>query len=66
MFLWFQVGFFCGFSWFQVGFHGFHGSRLVFIVHVENTLKLYFGLNIQSRPCRPKAGFGLVNQILNY
>ena len=31
-----------------------------FIVHVVNTLKLYSGPTIQSRPCRPKAGFGLV------
>ena len=48
----------------------FHSSRSVFMVfmvlgwffifHIENTLKLYSGLMIQSRPCRPNAGFGLV------
>ena len=41
----------------------FHGSRWVlwffmvpgwfFIFHTKNTLKLYSGLAIQSRPCRP-------------
>ena len=36
----------------------FNGSRLVFNFHVESTLKLYSGLTIQSRPCRPqKKGF---------
>ena len=33
-----------------------------FIFHVENILKLCFGPTIQSRPCRPKAGFGLVDK----
>ena len=36
---------FHGFSWFQVGF---------------SVCVLYSGPTIQSRPCRPKAGFGLV------
>ena len=61
------------FSWF------FHGSKLVshgamstfmvfdgsrfFIFHVENTLKLYSGPTIQSRPCWPWAGFALVYKI---
>ena len=48
--------------------HGFHGSRLVYhgfwlvymVLLVETTTKLYPGPMIQSRPCRPKAGFGLV------
>ena len=41
-------------------FYGFRGSWLVFHFHVENILKLCFGPTIQSRPCRPKASFGLV------
>ena len=57
-----------GFQGSRLVFHGsrsvfmpFHGSRLFFFIfHVENTLKLYSGLMIQSRPCWPKAGFGLV------
>ena len=43
-------------------FYGFRGSWLVFHFHVENILKLCFGPTIQSRPCRPKASFGLVEQ----
>ena len=35
-----------------------------FIFHVENTLKLYSAPTIRSRPCRPLAGFGLVDQII--
>ena len=50
IFLWFQVVF----LWFQLGFHVFSWFQ------VENTLKLYSGPTIQSRPCRPQAGFGLV------
>ena len=57
------------FSWFQVSVHCsrlvfmvFHGFRLVFFIfHIENTLKLYSGQTIKSRPCRPWAGFGLVS-----
>ena len=41
-------------------FRVFMVSGWFFIFHVENTLKLYSGPTIQSRPCRPKAGFGLV------
>ena len=41
----------------------FHGSRFVFFIfHIENPLKLYSGPTIQSRPCQPWAGFGLVLQ----
>ena len=72
--LWFLVGFhgFSGwfhcFSWFFIGFHGFEGGFMVFyglwlvsmVLLVENTTKLYPGPTIQSRPRRPKAGFGLV------
>ena len=47
-FLWFQVGF----SRFQVGFHGFSWNQVgLSFCHIENTLKLYSGLTIQSRPC---------------
>merc|ERR1712004_687743 len=46
---------FHGFSWFQVGFYGFSWFQVGFSVCV-----LYSGPTIQSRPCRPKAGFGLV------
>ena len=63
----FQGGFmvFHGFCWvfmvFQGGFMVFHGFWLVSIVLlVENTTKLYPGPTIQSMPCRPEAGFGLV------
>ena len=57
---WFQFGFH-GFSRFQVGFFMILGRfSWIFIVpgwffisHVENTLKLYSGPTIQSRPCRP-------------
>ena len=50
---------------FQGGFMVFHGFWLVSIVLlVENTTKLYPGPTIQSRPCRPYAGFGLVD--INY
>ena len=31
--------------------------------NIENTPKPYTGLTIQSRPCWPYAGFGLVEQI---
>ena len=56
IFSWFQVGF----SWFLVRFYcfsllqvGFYGFSWFIIFHVENTLRLYFGPTIQSRPCRP-------------
>ena len=39
-------------------YHGFWFVSIVLLV--ENTTKLYPGPTIQSRPCRPKAGFGLV------
>ena len=57
---------FHGFSrWFQWFFMVFHGFWLVSIVFlVENTTKLYPGPTIQSRPCRPQAGFGPV--VLKY
>ena len=43
----------------------FHGFWLVSIVLlVENTTKLYPGPTILSRPCRPKAGFGLVMMMI--
>ena len=54
-----------GFSWFQVSFHGSRSDFMVpgrfswfFMVpgcffQIENTIKLYSGLAIQSRPCRP-------------
>ena len=29
--------------------------------YTENTSNLYSGLTIQSRPCWPKAGVGLIN-----
>ena len=58
---WLVLGWFSWFfmvpDWF---FMVFNGSRLVFHFHIENTLKLYSGLTIQSRLCRPWAGFGLV------
>ena len=39
----------------------YHDFWLVsMVLLVENTTKLYPGPTIQSRPCRPKAGFGLV------
>ena len=60
---WFHGGFmvFGWFSCFSLWFHGFHGFWLVSMVWlVETTTKLYPGPMIQSRPCRPKAGFGLV------
>ena len=45
----------------------FHGFWLVSIVLlVENTTKLYPGPTIQSRPCRPKASFGLVKMMKNH
>ena len=62
--------FFCGFHGARLVFHCSRSVFMVFrvfmvpgwffIFHVENTLKLYSGPTIQSRPCRPKAGFGLV------
>ena len=43
----------------------YHGYWLVSIVLlVENTAKLYPGPTILSRPCRPKAGFGLVMMMM--
>ena len=46
---------------FQGSFMIYHGFCLVSIVLlVENTTKLYPVPMIQSRPCRPQAGFGLV------
>ena len=63
---------FHGSMWVSMVIHGsravYHGSRSVFMVpgrfswffmvqgcffHIENTIKLYSGLVIQSRPCRP-------------
>ena len=63
---------FNGFSWLQVCFYGFSWffgrfswffmvPGWFFIFHVGNTLKLYSGPTIQSWPCRPYAGFGLVS-----
>ena len=50
---------------FQGGFMVYHGFWLVSIVLlVENTTKLCPGPTIQSRPCRPKAGFGLVMMMI--
>ena len=47
---------------FQGGFMVFHVFLLVsMILSVENTTKLYPSRKIQSRPCRPYAGFGLVS-----
>ena len=49
---------------FQGGFVVFHGFWFVsMVLLVENTTKLYPGPTIQSRPCQPLAGFGLVVQI---
>merc|ERR1711954_601977 len=46
---------------FQGGFMISQGLWLVsMVLLVENTTKLYPGPTIQSRPCRPQAGFGLV------
>ena len=46
---------------FQGSFMVYHGFWLVSIVLlVEKTTKLHPGPTIQSRPCRPEAGFGLV------
>ena len=43
----------------------YHGFWLVsMVLLVENTTKLYPGPTIQSRPCRPKAGFGLVTMMM--
>ena len=58
-------GFRMVFHCFRSVFMDFHGSRSVFMVpgrfswfqvgffHIENTIKLYSGPAIQSRPCRP-------------
>ena len=70
-FSWVLVGFH-GFSWFLVGFHGFQGGFMVYhgfwlvpmVLLVENTTKQYPGPTIQSRPCRPQAGFGLVQKMI--
>ena len=43
----------------------YHGFWLVYMVLlVENTTKLYPGPTIQFRPCRPKAGFGVVMMMM--
>ena len=45
----------------------YHGFWLVpMVLLVENTTKLYPGPTIQSRPCRPKAGFGLVMMMMMF
>ena len=44
--------------------HVFAPKEVSIPLLVETTTKLFPGLTIQSRPCRPKAGFGLVKQIL--
>ena len=44
--------------------HVFAPKEVSIPLLVETTTKLFPGLTIQSRPCRPKAGFGLVRQIL--
>ena len=58
-------GFWLVFMIFQGGFMIYHDFWLVSIVLlVENTTKLCTGPTIQSRPCRPQAGFGLVFKII--
>ena len=56
----FQGGFmvFGWFPWFFKVVSWFFMVSMVLVV--ENTTKLYPGPTIQSRPCRPWAGFGLV------
>ena len=50
---------------FQGGFMVYHGFWLVpMVLLVENTTKQYPGPTIQSRPCRPQAGFGLVQKMI--
>ena len=41
--------------------HVFAPKEVSIPLLVETTTKLFPGLTIQSRPCRPKAGFGLVS-----